>query len=207
PKPTMPTFRIPDVTPLNEPPAIGSRPARALRYVREVAQEDAVVGIGIVAWLVVYLLAVLAFFWWTTIRTGQWLTGIPGTLFMAMIILGVMAPALAFFYTRLFIPLRVFTDSGRIDSYTHPKWKRLLGHAYVWKINGVYGIAMNDDMTPFEGRKRRPIVSDAATFNDLNKEDVRNDAYSSGLSWEKVDPLLWIGALGMSFFMMLVLWS
>ena len=176
----------------------------ALRYIKEVASEDQTFFgflAGFVAFWVGGSLLTVAYL---TYAGG--FTGFASGLFLALFVIpGLCAPLFIPAYGRLWIPFRVISAQGRADTWIHPQWRRILGYAYTWRINGALGIIMNDDKTPFIGRQTRPLVSDSAIYVDLDVTDLRHIASTPGISWKSLDPGLWLAAFGIVSFMLLVL--
>jgi hypothetical protein len=201
-----PPVVIPTLTPLDPVQDERGRLARAVTYVREVAKEDQRFFGFSAAFVACYSIAVLAVTGFLTFTTG--VVGIATGLFLSVFVLpGLFVPLFLPAFGRLWIPLRVISKTGRRDSWVHPKWRRLMGPSYQWRINGKAGVVMNDDKTPFTGRTSRPTVTDSGIFIDLDKTDITIDARGNGWGWEKVDPVLWIVALSIAAFMLLVLLS
>ncbi|MEK9895635.1 MAG: hypothetical protein VW518_04310 [Burkholderiaceae bacterium] len=192
------------LTPLDELPSDGPRLRRAVTYVREVAAVDPrFFGFGL-GFISVYGVAAITLLIFMTVASG--VTGFATALFLNLFVVpGLCAPLLVGAWSRLWVPMRVMHAHGRTDSWVHPKWLQMLPGSYIWTLNGRRAVVLNSDRTPFIGRTSRPAVSDAAIYVDLDVSDFKKLARGQAFSWEKLEPALWVLALAIAAFLLLVL--
>ena len=198
-----PTMRRFSPTP---PPMLGA----AWRWVWEAAKiEPRVAGGMLASGLIVAVVGgyftLLSLF---TATTGD----ISGTLFTALfgflVTFGAAVPTFVVIaFPKLFFRRLVFAprQDHAVEDWVHPKTKTEYAAEYLFQDGRSQVLVMTADGRPFTGREKYSGISDEEIFDITDTSDVGAEVRPKAIPYEKIEMVLIVAILGMSFFFLLVL--